>query len=283
MYADQLIDIKDKIWNGSINIKLEYVTREKTFDYIFVAWRLSYFSLYFEQIARHFENFEAGFSKRPLWLEYDKHPVEWHLPIGLLYDTLAFQGVSKTKGHVWKLQLKTSEYPIDKLIPFLKHKPDEMIDFEHEMKQCIVNRLKQSCFVLNGSSKKIMQLSEKDSDDLWTAIRTHDLLLFSLVNHKIIPRESDIQKIPFVIYIPGYPFLHVPVPLNNNEIPTLGEILSQNEVVSKINAQSIQWLPFVHGVNINSMLDVDILTVWYLFRYLDNFIYLSITLKDWNY
>lgn len=280
MCADQLIDIKDKLWNGSINIKVEYDIGEKTFDYIFVAWRLSYFSLYFEQIARHFEYFEDGISKRPFWLQHDKHPVEWHLPIGLLYDTLASpQSVNKTKGNVWKLQLKTSEYPMNKLIPFLKHKPDETIDFEHEIRQCIVNRLKQSCFVLNGSSKKIMQLGENDSNNLWTAIKTHDLLLFSLVNHKIIPRESEIQKIPFVIYIPGYPLLQVPVSLNTNERPTLGDTLSQNEVISQINSQSIQWVPFVHGLNIECMLNVDILTVWYLFRYLDNFIYLSITLK----
>lgn len=124
-----------------------------------------------------------------------------------------------------------------------------------------------------------MNLSERDSDDMWNAIRTHNLKSFYQINKKIIPPRKKFQKLPVKIYIPGsstivqapiHPYLEdgEPVPFKNILEKYIPDLMRDSDgKVGKI---------YIHGVNVDSLFDNDMIDVWELFKHLDNFLYIVV-------
>ncbi|PVU86473.1 hypothetical protein BB561_006692 [Smittium simulii] len=110
------------------------------------------------------------------WIEYNGIPLKWHHPIGLLYDLkvlasplpinknlsdldsqlASYVSSSKKieeKTKPWDLILHLKKYPSDKLI-----KSPSIPLF----KEMFMSLLKETDFVRNGSSRKVMDLSKSD-------------------------------------------------------------------------------------------------------------------------
>lgn len=281
--SNELIEIKDKLWNGSINVRilLESDNTEEPKELLITVYRNSYFPIYFPSVISYFQQYNERITKLPVWLEYETVPIKWNLPIGVLFDLLHLPSIIQHRENSsWTLILRCSSgYPADQVIPFIYNEPDDSINYSRLLKEVVVNQLKQSCFVINGNSKPIMNLSERDSDDMWNAIRTHNLKSFYQINKKIIPPRKKFQKLPVKIYIPGsstivqapiHPYLEdgEPVPFKNILEKYIPDLMRDSDgKVGKI---------YIHGVNVDSLFDNDMIDVWELFKHLDNFLYIVV-------
>ncbi|KAK6464771.1 autophagy protein Apg5-domain-containing protein [Scheffersomyces coipomensis] len=204
-------EVREKLWNGSINITIRLHVDDTVKEFLLSIHRNSYFALYFESIVSYFKLFIPSIYNKPVWLEYDGQPIKWNVPVGVLYDYLYLPSVIIARANdttttqiknSWVLELKYDKYPSGEIIPFIYQNDDLSINYKRMLNEVIVNQLKQSCYVLNSSSKPIMGLSESDSNHLWYGIETHNWMTFNAINSKIIP-TFDAFRIPIRIYVSG--------------------------------------------------------------------------------
>lgn len=266
LQLENFSEIKKKLWNGSINVKiiLELPT-ENNLEYLLFIHRNSYFPIAFKEITRYFKSFTTiELSRFPIWLEYEEVPIKWNLPVGVLYDYLYLPARENTD--CWTLTMKYGQqYPLEHIIPFHERHPNGEVDYLTTLHQVLTNQLKQSCFVVNGTAKPIMQLSEDNSKQLWQSIVSRNLTSFVAINKKII---KSIGKIPIKIYIAGSPTV-ILAPISKTQ--TLGEILN-------LHAPGFFKLshPFIQGINATPLLDVSLQEIWKLFKHLDNILYITL-------
>ena len=76
----------------------------------------------------------------------------------------------------------------------MKTSGDGQIDYMKTMNRILMNQLKQSCFVLNGTAKPIMQLSEANTNQLWKSLISRNLSDFNVLNKKIIKTIDRIYR-----------------------------------------------------------------------------------------
>lgn len=137
-------------------------------------------------------------------------PLKWHYPLGLLYDL--YSGVepsyasdssslnhetetAEAEGLPWKLTVHFSEYPTEQLVRL-----DVGNEVMHDMFR---NSVKEADYLRTGTGKTVMFLSEKDSTQLWDAVKQHDFSLYNPINQKLLnPQGAGLRHIPVRIYLP---------------------------------------------------------------------------------
>ncbi|RCK60910.1 Autophagy protein 5 [Candida viswanathii] len=264
---ENVSEIKKKLWNGSINVKitLQVPAQQHTIEYLLFIHRNSYFPIVFPDIINYFQNFTSiDLAKIPVWLEYEQVPIKWNLPVGVLYDYL-FLPASK-QSDCWTLAMRYDQnYPVEHIIPFYEKLPDGEVDYLTTLHQVLTNQLKQSCFVVNGSAKPIMQLSEDNSKQLWQSIVSRNLTTFTSINKKII---KSVDRIPVKIYVAGSPTV-VQAPISKTQ--TLQEIL-------ELHIPNMMKLshPYIQGIDATPLLSESLQEIWKVFRHLDNILYITL-------
>ncbi|KGR23281.1 autophagy protein 5 [Candida albicans L26] len=271
---DNLAEIKKKLWNGSINVKILLNIEDQIIEYLLTIPRNSYFPTVFPQLIRYFQNFitTIELSKVPIWLEFEEVPLKWNLPVGVLYDYLYLPALLNDHDlGCWTISMKYEPvYPIEYIISFNeKLAGDGQIDYMKTMNRILMNQLKQSCFVLNGTAKPIMQLSEANTNQLWKSLISRNLGDFNVLNKKII---KTIDRIPVKIYIAGSPIV-VQAPISKDQ--TLQEILSLHTPNLSSSSSSMSH-PYIQGIDVTSLMNQSIREIWQLFKHLDNFLYITL-------
>lgn len=147
-----------------------------------------------------------------LWLSYEGVPLKWHYPLGLLYDLYSgaepiypldpLSPSHKTENSEdehrrlpWKLTVHFSEYPTEQLV---------RLDAEDRvMHDLFRNSVKEADYLRNGTGKTVMFLSERDSTQLWDAVREHNFSLYNPINQKLLnPQGTALRHVPIRIYLP---------------------------------------------------------------------------------
>lgn len=147
-----------------------------------------------------------------LWLSCEGVPLKWHYPLGLLYDlysgaepaypsdpaSLSHKPGSSEDEHQylpWKLTVHFSDYPTEQLV---------RLDTENKvMHDLFRNSVKEADYLRTGTGKTVMFLSEKDSTQLWDAVKQHDFLLYNPINQKLLnPQGTTLRHLPVRIYLP---------------------------------------------------------------------------------
>ncbi|ABN65685.2 predicted protein [Scheffersomyces stipitis CBS 6054] len=278
MADSDIIEIKAKLWNGHINLRVVLAYKDQKVEYLCTIYRNSYITLKLPAIVEYFSAFVQGLSSKQLWFEYEGVPIKWNLPVGLLYDYLHLPSLlgNFESSSSWTVYLRYDDYPSDYIIPFIYKKDDGTVDFDRSLKEVIVNQLKQSCFVLNGNSKPIMSLSEANSIQLWVSIVDHNLSAYTSINKKIVPKDKA-QKIPVRIFIPGTTtIVQAPIyPYGEEEPTSMRDVLSLHLPHLFAEREAIA-LPYIHGIDTQSLLDEPLLKTWEIFKHLDNFLYVVV-------
>lgn len=275
--------VKDKVWNGAVNVRIEFSDAH----YLLLVYRLLYFPLYYPHVVQFFSDITGSdLSATPVWLEYEDVPLKWNLPVGVLYDLLYLLG-KKNPRDPWVLQLKhhspTSPYPSDKIIPFENENGKSL--YERTTCQVVMNHLKQSCYVINGNSRAMVNLSESNSRALWDSIRTHDYSIFHTIIAQMNPKaaaskSSDptaaYNKVPIKVYLAGSSTLiQVPVTVCENDKPrTLESVL--RTCLPSVFVGSTVGRAFIHGIDVDLLFSHPILEIWQTFRHMDNFLYITV-------
>lgn len=289
--SKNIVDIKDKVWNGKINVLIILllpttttdVSKEVKIEFLISIYRNSYFPIHLPSIISFFSHYKPDLDTCQVWFEYEGVPIKWHLPVGLLYDYLHLPSIvddRSNKSNELVLNLKfgnKADYPRDYIIPFIYNNSDQSINYLKSLKEVIVNQLKQSCFVMNGNSKNVMNLSEKNSNDLWSSIENHNFKVFQNLNKKIISNSNNLSKIPVRIYIPGFTaIIQAPIfPYKLDKEPTtLNDILIDN--LPDFFGDVMIRQAYIHGIKVDQLYDQPIIEIWNIFKHLDNFLYIII-------
>lgn len=276
MDSEKSIILKEKIWNGSVKIKILFDLEDggDKKEFLVNIPRLSYFPVYFDSIVSYFKIFVVEILHSPVWLAYEDVPIKWNLPVGVLYDNLFLPSrLMLDQTRTWTLDLKYKQYPEEHIIPFIYKNEDDTINYIRSVEEVLINQLKQSCYVMCGNSKPIMTLSQDDTTYLLESIRTHNLKLYGEISKKI--RQNLIQKIPMKIYISGTNnVINAPVdPKQHKTIESILQTYLPNLLRDKVA------LVYIHGINADDLLqeeESDLVEIWQYFKYLDNFLYVII-------
>lgn len=262
-------NIKYRVWNGSVNVRIVLDGAE----YLLQAHRTLYFPIYFPAIALFFSAV-LGKDIRNVWLQYEDVPLKWNLPVGVLYD-LFYLPTHLDGGH-WTLHLRYGDmFPKDDIIPF--HSNGSSVGYQSLLHEMFINHLKQSCYVMSGNSRAVMNLSENDTKSLWAAVLLHDYGVYASIMKKVSPKT--LQRVPIKLYLAGSSSLiQAPVFPTSN----LGKQTTLRDVLR-------QWLPemlesnkataYIQGINVDVLYDAPIIDVWNSFCHLDNFLYIVVAVS----
>lgn len=198
-------DSKELVWNGSINVQIKLDSRLLV-DGVPEGRRLvnirvpreSYIAIYTPLVLERLRNVLRSDIEELLpkvWYSYKDISLPWSIPFGTLFDIYngAHKGISGSRDNyinVWKLNLVTDEkFPIN-VIP--------IIEGQDQLRKFMMQRWKQCCFILNGSSKRVMSLSLQDSLEVWEGVTERDYAKYSGVIKRIMPRTP--RRIPVAIH-----------------------------------------------------------------------------------
>lgn len=221
------------------------------------VYRNGYFPLHYREISAYFGVDE------PIWLEYNGLPLRWNVPVGVLEDLLR-----RDSEAPWVIDVKSDPLPLD-VIPYHFSTDDNRPDYMRALHEVVINHIKQSCFTLNGSAKKIMSLSETDLDQLWSAIASHNLGEYQEIMEKILPRET--KRIPMKIYLGGTTTV-VSAATEPEDHANFGAWLRALVPL----ATDMRVLIILHGIECSALAGKPIEEVWRQFRYLDSFLYVVV-------
>ncbi|KAI9332919.1 autophagy protein Apg5-domain-containing protein, partial [Zopfochytrium polystomum] len=153
---------------------------------LLVAPRCGYLTFLTSKVQKHLLEgnpvAEKVFQSSELWYDWKGIPLKWHYPIGLLYDILA-SGSQQTHqmSLPWELTVHVTSFPSDKLFRTLSP-----ISGADPPRDFYMAQLKESDFIRNGSTKKVMSLSKADQSGMWEALEAGDHDKFWEVNSRLL-------------------------------------------------------------------------------------------------
>ncbi|GAQ86304.1 autophagy protein 5 [Klebsormidium nitens] len=155
--------IQKVVWEGNFPLRIQLEAKEVTTltpppPLFLMAPRLGYLPLLASKIEPHFRAALPP-GTDAIWFEYRGLPLKWHIPTGVLYDLLA-----EEKTLPWQLTVHFRTYPSE-LIP---------IEGEETVKWSYMNALKEAVYIMHGSTKPVMSLSQKDQEELWRSLAEGD-------------------------------------------------------------------------------------------------------------
>ncbi|SMN22130.1 similar to Saccharomyces cerevisiae YPL149W ATG5 Conserved protein involved in autophagy and the Cvt pathway [Maudiozyma saulgeensis] len=276
-------EIRRLVWNGTLNVQIEIdksliiSTRGDKPLYVNIKIpRETYISLFTESILHRVKDYlrkDISEIVTNIWFEADGNLLLWNIPIGTSHDIITKSRVgsmndisdSNTFIQVWKIKLVCgADLPAT-------HIP--IVNGNSQIQKYWMHQWKQSCFILNGSSKGVMSLHMNDSQSFWNSIlhRTQDS--FEEISKKIIPKFP--RKIPIVLHTKGqtdsqYHPMIVNVD-NEGEKKTLSQLVEQFSEANNLEIINVvsQGIPLP--------LDLDLHFLFLVFSSFDGFLHLIIT------
>ncbi|KAJ2692578.1 autophagy protein 5 [Coemansia spiralis] len=120
-----------------------------------------------------------------IWFEYHGQALKWHYPAGLLYDMLVGDVARGGAELPWSLTVHVRKFPGDRLIqgPSTQH-----------MRDMFMAMIKESDFIRNGSTKRVMDLAKSDQMQLLDGLETHSFEKYFAI-HAIIVPASDARAL----------------------------------------------------------------------------------------
>lgn len=257
-------EVKKRLWNGSINIRIIFIVNGQTFEYLVQAFRNSYLPLLYPRIIPYFETITNAKVEEPVWLEFESVPLRWNIPVGVLYDCLYLPAhhSSRDRSRSWELNLRVGTYPMEYVMPFTQ--TNGAIDYIKCLNEVLKNQLKQSTFVINGSSKAIMQMSEHDSENYLSSIVTRNLHHYNNFNNKLV---KTAKGIPIRILLPCSDIM--------SQVPAVPTQTLAELILNTMHDLYEIAHPFTHGIDISLLSGVSLLEIWQIFRYPDNVLYIT--------
>ncbi|KAJ2769967.1 autophagy protein 5 [Coemansia nantahalensis] len=123
----------------------------------------------------------ATIKESDIWFEYNGQPLKWHYPAGLLYDMLVGDAARGEAELPWSLTLHVRKFPADKLIqgPSTQH-----------MRDMFMAMVKESDFIRNGSTKRVMDLAKSDQMQLLDGLETHSFEKYFAIHAIVVPTHD---------------------------------------------------------------------------------------------
>jgi autophagy-related protein 5 len=151
--------LREKLWAGSIPIKIDLALNDvsaldRPCPMYVLANRMAYLAIFLKDIRKHFDSFAPSpCDQSEVWLDFDKIPLSWNLPVGVMFDLL--EGIEQAVP--WTLTLHYRGIPADKIT---RCSGVESIRFFY------INALKEAMYLRTNSSKEIMNMAKEEENRL---------------------------------------------------------------------------------------------------------------------
>ncbi|KAI9818033.1 MAG: autophagy protein 5 [Pycnora praestabilis] len=208
--------IQKAVWAGSLPLEIRLSPSDCRIQYP----RLSYLPFLLDRLHAFYASslINPEVPAHEGWFSFEGVPLKWHYPVGVLYDlfsgadpsshkhthkgadaveALAVLELDNAAGHLpWRLVLHFTEWPEEQLV---------RLDVAGKVvEDAFINSVKEADFIRFGTAKGIMSLSKDDSNQLWEAVKAHDLPLFNAIHEKLLQRPgANLRNIPIKIYLPS--------------------------------------------------------------------------------
>mmetsp|Transcript_23022 Transcript_23022/g.47092 ORF Transcript_23022/g.47092 Transcript_23022/m.47092 type:complete len:304 (-) Transcript_23022:311-1222(-) len=230
-----------------------------------------------------------------VWFEWDKQPLNWQLPAGVLYDICSNEGTNSGGNIPWRLTVHFQSFPSALLVSCSSDKAFEQHYF---------HSIKQGLFIEHGNSAAAMSLELKEQQQLWESLCRLDPSSFYLVDNRLHRRTSgcDPVAVPVRLVVPGADPASTPIiiqPFCKLEKPrvgtsgseaseaalvgtmTVGDLLTQNAVVVTTGSghageRQVAAEPRVMAHGTLLPLSAPLVEVWSALAHPDNFLYITV-------
>jgi len=188
-------DLLHEIWNGKLPVEFslaadEVITLDQPKPVYLLVPRVNYFPVVSEKAKRYFISYIDQSQAQEMWFEYDRIPLKWHYPIGVLFDVL----VSSDECLPWQITVHFKNFPEDALMS-AKNLDAVETAFMQVVKEA--DQLKHRGNVINS-------MQRKDHKQLWNGLINDRFEQFWTVNRRLMENcgEDAIKYIPFRLYLP---------------------------------------------------------------------------------
>ncbi|KAI8642603.1 autophagy related 5-like protein [Parasitella parasitica] len=222
--------ISEAVWNGKIPMRItldptdiDTYGDEKVWDPIYLeVSRCSYLPLVTKHVQQLLLSLGMQVSEQAfqsVWYDHDTQPLKWHYPVGLLFDLHTADLCTP-----WNVTMHFKDLPSDSIL--LKPTPETMQDM-------FMSMIKEADFLRNGNIKKVMNLSKRDTAQLWHSLVSDRYNEFRDVNKHLVEYADSLRHVPLRIYLPdNCPVVQELVSYyggsaEKESIPTLGAILEK--------------------------------------------------------
>lgn len=113
----------------------------------------------------------------------------------------------------------------------------------------------------------MMNLSESDSELLWSSVLNHDYTSYQQINNKVLPKKWK-NRIPIKIYVANSK-IQIQSPVSAQDCPTLGAFL--RTWVPELNCRAI-----IQGIDADVLYNTPLLDIWEKLHHLDDFLYVVV-------
>eukprot|EP00055_Hartaetosiga_balthica_P002296 m.3482 g.3482 ORF g.3482 m.3482 type:complete len:322 (-) comp2075_c1_seq1:37-1002(-) len=189
-------DVDKAIWDTFLPI--EFVVADNEQKCYMLMKRVAYFPFAYDQIAQacdiklYEDDTVSVIQSIPLWLEFNDVALKWHLPVGVLYDCLAFDDAADVQP--WSINVHQKDYPRKKILDY--NNPG---DIEHHF----LSRIKEASFIKRGELDRQGSVDAQSLKKLWDALKHDRYNDFNTVNKDLMKPQGDsnhFSSFPFCVY-----------------------------------------------------------------------------------
>lgn len=258
------MSICEAVWGGTLLVEI-YVSEPEALverRYLAKMHRVAYWPQYLPEILAYFNRYlSRSLEQQPWdwWLEYDNSPIPWNEPVGLIFD----RSLAAPK-FPWRLSLRRA----DGRVPY----PSSLLALENEfnVRNFWLNQSKEACYIRDGNSNAIMNLSRENIQDLWRAIRNGSYETFWTICGPFV-REQNLKHVPIRVYLDdGRVVQKLVDPIRDNGCPQLVET-----ALFSLNLDSSDNSFYLHGAEVP--LYAPLLELYMQAMYPDGFLHIVMT------
>ena len=256
------------VWDTTINLKIEManvdlIDANIPIPLYFTIPRIGYLSKLFGDLIANFKN-NVPMTPKEIWLEYEKIPIKWQYPLGVIVDSL---GIDLKKGPI-PFYVHVRNIPKDKVLTY------EGLD---TLKKYYFAAIKEANMIKFPKEQKILNLDLDDTKLLNEIINSNQRNLivdFRKVMNKV-HSNSIIEKYPVrLIFNKTDLIITKPVNVPNEKINTY---TLKNYLIDVFGEELYNLLKektkiIIHGLEIEEQ--ISFLFYYLNFSYMDNFLYI---------
>lgn len=260
--------IQTAVWDTTINLKIEManvdlIDANIPIPLYYTIPRIGYLSKLFGDLIANFKN-NVPMTPKEIWLEYEKIPIKWQYPLGVIVDSL---GIDLKKGPI-PFYVHVRNIPKDKVLTY------EGLD---TLKKYYFAAIKEANMIKFPKEQKILNLDLDDTKLLNEIINSNQRNLivdFRKVMNKV-HSNSIIEKYPVrLIFNKTDLIITKPVNVPNEKINTytLKDYLIDVFGEELYNLLKEKTKIIIHGLEIEEQ--ISFLFYYLNFSYMDNFLYI---------
>lgn len=219
--------------------------------------RQSYFALYVEDVKKHFDKFVAAIGQPQIWFEYKGKPLQWHLPAGVVFDSVIPCNNLDKLELPFEITVHFSNFPQNEIMSFSDEKDIQTnymyslkevckISFFHTFQNHLLNSFcflkKQASHMKLGQNNHLLQLNDEDQKKIWTALKESN---YSAYKKTIKDVESTVtvekDKPPRQLSTVAFP---VRLILDDNVSKVFQQALDEQPAASRLYS----WIRCIHQV-----------------------------------